>query len=157
MKYWETSLFESGSFRSYSCSVRSFRPDFRGESFPPSFKGGSLRPDLRGESFRPDLFILGKHKILGSVLPDFALIKPMKIMYLIVLMQLKKSFFGGKFRLLTAVNIHTSELINKQVSLYNLKLGTERTCDTAINPNWQSWRYSGINENQRSEGKQKNK
>ena len=61
-------LYESGSFRSYSRSVRSFRPgsfrpDFRGESFRPnwggsfrpSFKGGSCRPDLRGESFRPDI------------------------------------------------------------------------------------------------------
>ena len=66
-------LNESGSFRSYSRSVRSFRPgsfrpDFRGESFRPnwggsfrpSFEGGSFRPDLRGESFRPDLFISGK-------------------------------------------------------------------------------------------------
>ena len=64
---------ESGSFRSYSRSVRSFRPgsfrpDFRGESFRPNwggsfrsnFKGGSFRPDFRGESFRPDLFILEK-------------------------------------------------------------------------------------------------
>ena len=30
---------ESGSFRSYSHSVRSFRPDFRGESFRPSWAG----------------------------------------------------------------------------------------------------------------------
>ena len=59
---------KSGSFRSYSRSVRSFRPDFRGESFRPSvggsfrpsFKGGSFLPDLKGESFRPDLFISGK-------------------------------------------------------------------------------------------------
>ena len=63
---------ESGSFRSYSRSVRSFRPgsfrpDFWGESFRPNwggsfrpnFKGGSFRPYLRGESFRPDLFISG--------------------------------------------------------------------------------------------------
>ena len=68
-----TNLIESGSFRSYSRSVRSFRPgsfrpDFRGESFRPnwggsfrpSFKDGSFRPDLRGESFRPDIFISGK-------------------------------------------------------------------------------------------------
>ena len=65
--------FESGSFRSYSRSVRSFRPgsfraDFWGESFRPSwggsfrpyFIGGSFRPDFRGESFRPGLFILVK-------------------------------------------------------------------------------------------------
>ena len=59
---------ESGSFRSYSRSVRSFRPEFRGESFRPnwggsfrsSLKDGSFRPDFRGESFRPDFFILGK-------------------------------------------------------------------------------------------------
>ena len=59
---------ESGSFRSYSRSVRSFRPNFRGESFRPNwggsfrsnFKGWSFRPDFRGESFRPDLFILEK-------------------------------------------------------------------------------------------------
>ena len=59
---------ESGSFRSYSRSVRSFRPDFWGESFRPSwggsfrpyFIGGSFRPDFWGESFRPDLFIVGK-------------------------------------------------------------------------------------------------
>ena len=65
--------FKSGSFRSYSRSVRSFRPgsfraDFQGESFRPnwggsfrpSFKGGSFWPDLRGESFWPDLFISEK-------------------------------------------------------------------------------------------------
>ena len=64
---------ESGSFRSFSRSVRSFRPgsfrpDFWDESFRPSwggsfrpyFIGGSFRPDFRGESFRPSLFILGK-------------------------------------------------------------------------------------------------
>ena len=34
-----------GSFRPYSLSVRSFRPDFRGGSFRPSF-GGSFRPTL---------------------------------------------------------------------------------------------------------------
>ena len=70
---------ESGSFRSYSRSVRSFRlgsfrPEFRGESFRPNwggsfrpnFKGGSFRPDFRGESFRPDFYIWGKtFKILG--------------------------------------------------------------------------------------------
>ena len=67
------SQHESGSFRSYSRSVRSFRPgsfrpDFRGESFRPSwggsfrpyFIGGSFRPDFWGESFRPGLFILVK-------------------------------------------------------------------------------------------------
>ena len=66
---------ESGSFRSYSRSVRSFRPgsfrpDFRGESFRPnwggsfrpSFKGGSFRPDFRGESFRSGSFILKKKR-----------------------------------------------------------------------------------------------
>ena len=59
---------ESGSFRSYFHSVRSFRHDFRDESFRPiwggsfrlSFKGESVRPDLRGESFRPDIIISGK-------------------------------------------------------------------------------------------------
>ena len=69
------SVYESGSFRSYSRSVRSFRPgsfrpDFRGESFRPnwggsfrpSFKGGPFRPDLRGESFRSGFFILGKQE-----------------------------------------------------------------------------------------------
>ena len=64
---------ESGSFRSYSRSVRSFRSgsfrlDFWGKSFRPSW-GGSFRPyfiggsflsDFWGESFRPDLFIVGK-------------------------------------------------------------------------------------------------
>ena len=88
---------ESGSFRSYSRSVRSFRPDFRGESFRPnwdgsfrpSFKGGLFRPDLRGESFRPDLFISGKQGLdirLSS--PEFAFIKVTEVMYLIVLMLL---------------------------------------------------------------------
>ena len=61
---------ESGSFRSYSLSVRSFRPgsfrsDFWGESFRPSWGGsfrpyfivGSFRPDFWGDSFWPDLFI----------------------------------------------------------------------------------------------------
>ena len=65
---------ESGSFRSYSRSVRSFRPgsfrpDLWDESFQPSWDrsfrsyliGGSFRPDFSGELFRPDLFILGKH------------------------------------------------------------------------------------------------
>ena len=70
---------ESGSFRSYSRSVRSFRPDFRGESFRPSWDGsfrpdckdGSFRPDFRGGSFRPNLFYFGETvKILGSVHPD---------------------------------------------------------------------------------------
>ena len=69
----KTRLNESGSFRSYSRSVRtfrpgSFRPDFGGESFRPSvggsfrpsFEGGSFRSDLKGESFRPDLLISGK-------------------------------------------------------------------------------------------------
>ena len=64
---------ESGSFRSFSRSVTSFRPgsfrsDYWGESFRPSwggsfrpnFIGGSFRPDFWGESFRPDLFIMGK-------------------------------------------------------------------------------------------------
>ena len=66
-------LRESGSFRSYSHSVRSFRPgsfrpDFLGESFRPSwggsfrpnFIGGSIRLDFWGESFQPDLFMMGK-------------------------------------------------------------------------------------------------
>ena len=66
---------ESGSFRSYSRSVRSFRPgsfrsDFRGESFRPNwggsfrpnFKGGSFRPEFWGESFRPDLSNLEKQE-----------------------------------------------------------------------------------------------
>ena len=66
---------ESGSFRSCSRSVRSFRPgsfrsDFRGESFRPdwdgsfrpNFKGGSFRPEFKGGSFRPDLFNLEKQK-----------------------------------------------------------------------------------------------
>ena len=64
---------ESGSFRSYSRSVisfrpGSFRPDFWGELFRPSwggsfrsyFIGGSFRPNFWAESFRPDLFIMGK-------------------------------------------------------------------------------------------------
>ena len=68
-----TTIDESGSFRSYSRSARSFRPgsfrpDFWGESFRPSwggsfrpyFIGGSFRPYFQGESFRPDLFILEK-------------------------------------------------------------------------------------------------
>ena len=67
---------ESGSFRSYSHLVRSFQPNFRGESFRPdwggsfrpSSKGGSFRPDLRGESFRPDLFISGKQIKWGSTI-----------------------------------------------------------------------------------------
>ena len=71
--FWISDFNESGSFRSYSRSVRSFRPgsfrpDFWGESFRPSwggsfrpyFIGGSFRPDILGESFRPDLFIVGK-------------------------------------------------------------------------------------------------
>ena len=37
--------FGTGSFRSYSLSVRSFRPDFRGVSFRPNF-GGSFRPTI---------------------------------------------------------------------------------------------------------------
>ena len=40
-------------------------------------------------------------------------------------MQLKNSFLFGKFRLLTAVNFHTSKLINKQVSLYKFKIRHE--------------------------------
>ena len=72
-KIKRTGCTESGSFRSYSRSVRSFRPgsfrlDFWGESFRPSmggsfrpyFIGGSFRPDFWGGSFRPDLFILEK-------------------------------------------------------------------------------------------------
>ena len=78
----------SGSFRSYSRSVRSFRPDFRGESFRPnwgvsfwpSFKGGSFWPDLRGAPFRPELF-RETGKILSSVHIDFALIKVTKIVF----------------------------------------------------------------------------
>ena len=61
-------ISEARSFRSYSRSVRSFRPDFWGESFRsswggsfrPYFIGGSFRSDFWGESFRPDLFLLGK-------------------------------------------------------------------------------------------------
>ena len=66
-------------------------------------------------------------------------------MYLIVLMQLKNSFLFGKFRLLTAENFHTSKLINKQCGLYNFKLGTYRTCDIAIIPNWPSKENKRIN------------
>ena len=49
---------ESGSFRFFSCLVRSFRtgsfrPDFWGESFRPSW-GRSFRPYFIGGSFRPD-------------------------------------------------------------------------------------------------------
>ena len=59
---------ESGSFRSYSLSVRSFQPDFWGESFRPSLVGsfqpyfidGLFQPDFWGESFQPYLFIMGK-------------------------------------------------------------------------------------------------
>ena len=43
----EGGISESGSFWSYSRSVRSFWP-------------GSFRPDFWGESFWPGLFILGK-------------------------------------------------------------------------------------------------
>ena len=39
------SRLDPGLFRSYSLSVRSFRPDFWGESFRPNF-GGSFRPTL---------------------------------------------------------------------------------------------------------------
>ena len=51
-------LDESGSFRSYSRSVRSFRPvsfrpDFRDKSFRLSW-GGSFRPNFKGGSFRSD-------------------------------------------------------------------------------------------------------
>ena len=47
VSYWQK---ESGSFRSYSCSIRwfrpgSFRPDFQGESFRPNW-GGSFRPNF---------------------------------------------------------------------------------------------------------------
>ena len=41
---------DPASFRSYSLSVRSFRPDFWGESFRPNF-GGSFRPTLFFYSF----------------------------------------------------------------------------------------------------------
>ena len=44
-------LVGNGSFRSYSLSVRSFRPDFWGESFRPNF-GGSFRPTLFFKVFR---------------------------------------------------------------------------------------------------------
>ena len=75
-------------------------------------------------------------------------------MYLIVLMQLKNSFLFGKFRLLTAVNFHTSILINKQCSLYNFKLGTYRTRNIAIVPNWPS-KQKQTSKKRKSEGKQK--
>ena len=78
-------LPESGSFRSYSRSVRSFRPgsfqsDFRGESFRPNwggsfrpnFKGGSFRPEFWGESFRPDLFNLEKQE--RCIMVEFTMI-----------------------------------------------------------------------------------
>ena len=42
---------DPGSFRSYSFSVRSFRPG----SFRPDFRGESFRPNWGG-SFRPTLF-----------------------------------------------------------------------------------------------------
>ena len=41
---------DPGSFRSYSLSVRSFRPG----SFRPDLRGGSVRPNFGG-SFRPTL------------------------------------------------------------------------------------------------------
>ena len=44
---------DPGSFRSYSLSVRSFRPG----SFRPDFRGGSFRPSF-GESFRSTLFYI---------------------------------------------------------------------------------------------------
>ena len=44
---------DPGSFRSYSLSVRSFRPG----SFRPDFWGESFRPNFGG-SFRPTLFFI---------------------------------------------------------------------------------------------------
>ena len=44
---------DPGSFRSYSLSVRSFRPG----SFRPDFRGGSFRPNFGG-SFRSTLFYI---------------------------------------------------------------------------------------------------
>ena len=44
---------DPGSFRSYSLSVRSFRPG----SFRPDFRGGSFRSSFGG-SFRPTLFYI---------------------------------------------------------------------------------------------------
>ena len=51
---------DPGSFRSYSLSVRSFRPG----SFRPDFRGGSFRSSFGG-SFRPTLFyiLLGNKKV----------------------------------------------------------------------------------------------
>ena len=75
---------ESGSFRSFSRSVRSFRPDFRGESFRscwggsfrPFFISGSFRPDFWGESFRSDVFTLEKTgRIIRLSSPWFCLDK----------------------------------------------------------------------------------
>ena len=44
---------DPGSFRSYSLSVRSFRPG----SFRPDFRGGSFRPSFGG-SFRTTLIYI---------------------------------------------------------------------------------------------------
>ena len=37
---------ESGSFRSYFRSVKSFRPELQGGSFQPNFRGESFQPDI---------------------------------------------------------------------------------------------------------------
>ena len=47
------SCLDPGSFRSYSLSVRSFRPGL----FHPHFRGGSFWPNSGG-SFRPTLFYI---------------------------------------------------------------------------------------------------
>ena len=85
------------------------------------FQSGSFWPVLRSELFRPDLFILGKQVRYYVQL----MIKVTKVMYLIVLNAVKEFFSFQKIPPFNNfVNFNTSKLINKQCSLYSLKLGT---------------------------------
>ena len=69
--------------------------------FGPVSKVGRFWPDIWGESFRPDFFILGKQV---RYYVEFTLLtKVTKVMYLILLMQLRSPFLSKKFRLLTVL------------------------------------------------------
>ena len=75
--------------------------------FGPISKVGRFRPILGVRRFGL-IYLFGKTgKILGRVHPHFAFIKLAKVLYLIVLKQLKNLFLIAKFRFLTTLLIFT--------------------------------------------------
>ena len=94
--------------------------------FGPVSKVGRFGPILGVSRFGLINLFGMTGKILGGVQLDFVLLKLFPFS--------KIPPFNN------LVNFYTSKLIKKQCSLYILKLGTKRTCDTAIITNWHSRR-----------------